>query len=180
MCIDDFFPDVEEFKSLVKDEPLYTPREFDALQNNTSSDSKDQSHYVGVRSSFLHSTNKKAFDYIIDVFENKLGFFTGNLKYIDTHIHLRPYDSIDNPDWIHKDDYKGDDYTLLVYLSDTNLNSGTGLFDDNNNLITDFKFIKNRAIIFDTSYNHKSKLNYGDSIDDGRLTLNCFIRLLDE
>ena len=87
-------------------------------------------------------------------------------------IHLR-LSSDNSQDYIHTDN---DLATLIVYLSDTNLKSGTALYPDNSDIPdTIIKAKQNRAIIFDAKKRHKSLLNYGNNIDDGRLTLNVFL-----
>ena len=91
---------------------------------------------------------------------------------IASFVHLRLYED-ENKDWIHRDD---NELSGLVYLSNTNLNSGTYLYDDNDNMINDIKFIKNRFIMYRGTMKHKAYGNYGSSIDDGRLTLNLFIK----
>lgn len=75
-----------------------------------------------------------------------------------------------NKDWPHKDQSR---YALIVYLSDTNLESGTIFYDDNKKITTDIGFVKNRAILFNGQVSHKSKLNFGSN-DSMRLTLNGF------
>lgn len=77
----------------------------------------------------------------------------------------------DRDDWIHTDKGK----TILVFLSETNLDSGTCFFDNNNNLTDNISFIHNRAIMFDGNIKHMSKKNYGSSVEDGRMTINIFI-----
>ena len=92
---------------------------------------------------------------------------------ISAQLHLRL--NIDNEkDWIHKDDEYI--YSILIYLSDTNLKSGTYLYDENENIINDIKFVKNRLIMFSSQYKHKGYGYYGTNIDDGRLTLNIFVK----
>ena len=73
-------------------------------------------------------------------------------------------------DWIHKDASK---LALIVYLSETNLKSGTTFYDEEKNITTDIGFVQNRAILFNGQVPHKSKLNFGDK-DNMRLTLNGF------
>jgi hypothetical protein len=77
----------------------------------------------------------------------------------------------DRDDWIHTD--KGT--TILIFLSETNLESGTTFYDSNDNLTDDIGFIHNRAVMFNGSIRHMSKKNYGTSIENGRLTINIFI-----
>ena len=65
----------------------------------------------------------------------------------------------------------------IVNLSKTNLKSGTILYDKDDNIITESKFVQNRAILFDSRYRHMATTNYGNNIDNGRLTLNAFFKL---
>ena len=76
---------------------------------------------------------------------------------------------------IHQD-WPNDDYSMLVYLSPTNLKSSTRLYDDKNNMIDEIKCVQNRALIFDSKYYHTAYGSYGTNVDDGRLTLNAFWR----
>ena len=74
-------------------------------------------------------------------------------------------------DWIHKD---ASPLALIVYLSKTNLKSGTTFFTESHEqIILDVGFVQNRAILFNGSMPHASKLNYGMG-EDCRLTLNGF------
>ena len=87
-------------------------------------------------------------------------------------VHLRLNNS--EEDWIHTDDQW--QKTLIIYLSETNLKSGTCFYENNSNIpSTTINFIKNRALLYDGNIRHMSLLNYGNSIHNGRLTLNCFI-----
>ena len=76
-------------------------------------------------------------------------------------------------DFIHKD--LPHTYSMLIYLSPTNLNSGTDLYNENKEMVNSFKFVQNRAIIFNSGYYHKAINNHGNDLDDGRLTLNIFM-----
>ena len=71
-----------------------------------------------------------------------------------------------------------DDWTMIVFLSETNLKSGLSIYDKNKQETQNIKFVQNRAVLFNGKQFHRSSLNYGDSIDNGRLTLNCFINFL--
>tara|TARA_A100001015_G_C14950754_1_gene696640 strand:- start:1195 stop:1449 length:255 start_codon:yes stop_codon:yes gene_type:complete len=79
-------------------------------------------------------------------------------------------------DWIHKDDVKSQ-FSGLVYLSPTNLESGTRFYDDKENEIADIKFVQNRFVFFNGNYNHMSIGNHGTNIENGRLTLNAFFTI---
>ena len=73
-------------------------------------------------------------------------------------------------DWKHKDPVK---QSLIVYLSKTNIHSGTVFYNNDGDVITDIGFVQNRAICFNGQIPHQSKLNYGED-DEMRLTLNGF------
>jgi hypothetical protein len=42
-------------------------------------------------------------------------------------------------------------------------------------MVNSFKFVQNRAIVFDSGYYHKAINNHGNDVNDGRLTLNIFM-----
>lgn len=79
-------------------------------------------------------------------------------------------------DWVHVDHCE---CTVLVYLSDTNMNSGTQFFDkhpdEGGKLILETPFIQNRFVCFYGNPWHCSKQNYGNNESDGRFTMNLFI-----
>jgi len=93
-------------------------------------------------------------------------------KKISMFAHAR-FKGEENKDWIHKDKAT---LGCLLYLSPTNLNSGTYLFSEKNEIINDFKFVQNRFIAYDANYNHMAYGHHGDTIDNCRLTLNIFIK----
>jgi hypothetical protein len=95
-----------------------------------------------------------------------------NTKKISMYVHAR-FKSDENKDWIHKDKAT---LGCLLYLSPTNLNSGTYLFSQKNEIINDFKFVQNRLIAYDANYNHMGYGHHGDTIDNCRLTLNIFTK----
>lgn len=100
-----------------------------------------------------------------------------HVLYGDWFIHLRGADSKDT-DWIHKD---MELFSVLVYLSPTNLTSGTKFYfsDTEPNKDHDTVFVKcvqNRAVVFSANIPHLSYNNYGKDVNDGRLTLNGFLK----
>ncbi len=52
----------------------------------------------------------------------------------------------------------------------------TVLYDENKNIVNDIKFVQNRFVMYDGGYNHMGYGHHGSSIEDGRLTLNLFIK----
>jgi hypothetical protein len=63
-----------------------------------------------------------------------------------------------------------------IYVSKTNLNSGTTLYNDKDEIINDFKFVQNRLVFFDSKYRHMAYGHHGENINDSRLTINGFIK----
>ena len=163
-----FFSDIDLILPEIKKIKLYNQEEHNLI-------TKQNSTWPGYRSMPLIKTNPILWQYVNELLFNKKIIAKGGWK-IFSCIHLRlKKNKIE--DWIHKDEADGQyDSTCLIYLSDTNLESGTRLYDDNKNLINDIKFVKNRAIIFSGNYNHMGYGHYGDSIDNGRLTLNIFLK----
>lgn len=88
------------------------------------------------------------------------------------YIHSRPYDENDK-DFIHVD---ASEYSFLIYVSKTNLNSGTVLYNDKDEIINDFKFVQNRLVFFDSKYRHMAYGHHGENINNSRLTINGFIK----
>jgi len=110
--------------------------------------------------------DESLFDYILNTTKKKFSFT--NYDAINLGFHKR-YDEDNEKDWIHTDD---SNYALIVYLSETNLDSGTVFYQEEKEQMT-INFVQNRAIFFRGTYPHKSLLNYGQE-DNCRLTLNGF------
>ena len=103
--------------------------------------------------------------------KNNFNLVFSNYLSMDAYIHLRLKDD-DVEDWIHTD--TGD--TMLIYLSPTNLSSGTSFYSDDEKEITTVKFIQNCALFFNGQIKHKSLSNYGENSEDGRMTINIFCK----
>jgi len=71
--------------------------------------------------------------------------------------------------WIHKD---GCDWAGVLYLSpDAPLESGTAIYNDNDELINAFGNVYNRLVLYKGNLNHCSLLpGFGNSPETGRLT----------
>lgn len=162
--IDNFFPNLDLILPEIKKIKLYSLDEFNKITNASGKNS-----WPGYRSLPLHTIQPILLDYLMYLMKNKN--ITKDAVQITSYLHLRLEEHKDK-DWIHKDET---DYAALIYLSETNLNSGTCLYDDNKNLINDIKFVKNRFIMYDSKYNHMGYGHHGSSIEDGRLTINLFI-----
>lgn len=89
---------------------------------------------------------------------------------ISTTCHLR-LESDNEGEYIHTDPSD----TALVYLSPTNFSSGTNFYDDRRNLVTHCAFLQNTMTNFSQGILHSSVNNYGNSIENGRMTINIFM-----
>ena len=166
--VDDFFDNFHNIKNEFKSIKLYSLEESKKLGFIP-----EGVVWPGKRSYNLNITNPFLFNLLIkEYFDKFKDILPYNQIQFKSVIHLR-LSSDNSQDYIHTDN---DLATLIVYLSDTNLKSGTALYPDNSDIPdTIIKAKQNRAIIFDAKKRHKSLLNYGNNIDDGRLTLNVFL-----
>jgi len=90
---------------------------------------------------------------------------------INAVLHLRLEE--DNvKDFIHTDP---DDLTIIIFLGKTNLNSGIHIYNEQKEETEYIRYIQNRAVIFNSKSYHKAGTSYGNNVEDGRLTMNCFI-----
>tara|TARA_R110000823_G_C15858019_1_gene492870 strand:- start:295 stop:846 length:552 start_codon:yes stop_codon:yes gene_type:complete len=95
--------------------------------------------------------------------------------------HLRLKDSIEERQ-SHRD--TSGEWAYIIYMSQTNLQSGTKIFSDDTTDVKNTKenlfvnFVQNRILLFDVSVPHMAWLNHGKNIDDGRLTINGFCNYL--
>lgn len=167
VVIDNFFDNFAKIIPSFKKIKLYNLEEF--KKNFKSSEG---SNWPGLRSGNLGDVEPFLEALIIKEFNQKFNNFFNDKRFnVDSYMHLRLSEDFKN-DFIHKDLVE---YTLMIYLSETNLSSGTKLYDDNECCTQTINFVQNRAVIFPGCVNHKSMLNYGDNIDNGRLTLNVFL-----
>jgi hypothetical protein len=165
LIIENFLPNLGHYLSEIYKIILYNNEEFNKKFNVTD-------NWPGKRSESLNASNKFLFFLILQNLE-KVHFLK---RYnLDIFLHLRRKEDLFK-DWIHKDT---DDYAFLIYLNKTNLNSGTYLYDENNNVISDIKYVQNRFVIYNSSYNHMGYGHFGDSSENGRLTLNGFLNIID-
>ncbi len=75
--------------------------------------------------------------------------------------------------WIHKDDTE---WAGVLYLTpNADINSGTGIFDEDKNLITMIGNVYNRLVLYKGNLLHRSIIpGFGDSVESGRLTQVLF------
>tara|TARA_R110000803_G_scaffold164758_2_gene228416 strand:+ start:8565 stop:9104 length:540 start_codon:yes stop_codon:yes gene_type:complete len=167
---DNILPNFNLLLPHINQVPLYSPKEHGLTPKS----------WPGKRSYEL-SVNQPFLFYLVwkSIQDLNLPFLSNNI-HVEMFMHLRRGKD-NSKDWIHRDNVptkKGfiPDYSGLIYLNDTNLTSGTCLYDHNYNVINDFKYIQNRLCLFSSAYLHKGYGHFGNSSQNGRTTLNIFIR----
>jgi hypothetical protein len=164
--VDNFLDFPFEYYQLCKKLNFYNMDDFKEVTG-------DSNHYPGLRTNFLHKEYPFLYYAILSQIKNKLVPIKNYIS-IKSHAQLR-LDVDSSKDWIHKD--YGD--TVLIYLSNTNLNSGTAIYETNNG--NDFretamiKYVQNRAVFFSEGTFHQAINSHGKDINDGRLTLTFFM-----
>jgi hypothetical protein len=127
-------------------------------------DFKNTGSFPGIRSDaadedYQKMIGKKLFDI--------LGF---NIKYRKDRDCFRFQLCLDGSDtWIHKDDT---DWAGVLYLTpDAPVESGTGIFDNDSNLVTMIGNVYNRLVLYRGDLFHRSVVpGFGDTPSTGRLT----------
>jgi hypothetical protein len=168
MIVNNFFPNLDYLLPYFKNKLLYSQEEFNKKFN-------DNQTWPGFRSEDLILSERPLTILIKNIIDN-LKIPMPEQYGIKAFLHLR-LESNEKEDWIHTDDVYNCFKTCIIYLSETNLNSGTKFYldkNDVNSLFADVKLVKNYACIFDSNIPHKSRLNFGSDINNGRLTLNLF------
>ena len=145
-----FIPDVDQIYNLCKNKiSLYKVKDHPGHQNDITTDS-----WPGTRSLLLQESEPFFYLHLMHLIKKKFNLVFSNYVSIDAFIHLRLKD--DNyKDWIHVD--KTD--TILVYISPTNLLSGTSFYSDDEQEIASVKFVQNSAVFFNGQIKHKSISN---------------------
>ena len=162
--VDDFFPKLPDVSNI----KLYDSSKLYEIQQNK----KGKYNWPGIRSEDLSIVKPDLLNYFVETFNKKINLFPRFRASVVIHLKVKKDNVIDE---IHTDEDA--DYSLVLNLSKTNLKSGTILYDKDDNIITESKFVQNRAILIDSRYRHMATTNYGNNIDDGRLTLNAFFKL---
>jgi hypothetical protein len=169
IIIENFFDNFCTLENEFKKIPLFSINDY----KNTSGVT-----WPGKRSDSLFKSNIFLWQLVVKEIMQKSESEKLKYKSWNAHsvIHLR-LDEDNEKDFIHTDP---DDLTIIIFLSKTNLNSGLNLYNEEKQETVNIKFVQNRAVIFDSKRFHKSSLNFGENIDNGRLTLNCFINFTSE
>ena len=128
-------------------------------------------NWPGKRSLNLAEVEPFLYLQLMHLIEIKFNLVLSNYKSIDAYVHLRLKED-DTKDWIHTDPTD----TILIYLSPTNLFSGTSFYSDDEQEISSVKFVQNCGLFFNGQIKHKSLSNYGENLEDGRMTINIFCK----
>ena len=137
----------------------------------TSEMQKEGFNWPGVRSSALKTINPLLDASITSALVSFYLPFTNRAFNYTQYAHLRVGEDNES-DFIHTDN--GDDFAWLIYMSETNLDSGTKFYTEDEYEHNFVRFVQNRFIIFDCRIKHMAFNNYGKDFNDGRLTINGF------
>ena len=159
----DFLPYVKSIYPLTKQFKFYTAKEFDKEFN-------DKSTWPGVRTEDLNYCCPFLYIHILTLLQKSIKVNYTEYENISMYCHLRLYED-EAEDFIHVDPCD----TALIYLSPTNLNSGTDFYDNQENTVASVKFIQGSCVFFKSGIKHRSIGNHGNNIDDGRMTINIFM-----
>ena len=136
--------------------------------------------WPGKRSFELSATEPFLFYLVMKSIQDlQLPFLSPDIE-VEMYMHLREKkDSV--KDWIHRDsrpNTKGfaPHFSGLIYLNQTDPTSGTYLYDEQENMVNDFKYVQNRFVMFSAAYLHKGYGHFGNNSQNGRTTLNIFIK----
>ena len=164
--IDNFLPD--DIFQAVHDEVKrckLTP-----LQKTKETRERDVT-YPGVTSLPFRDDNKILDRFLLSHIEAYNLPWTKTPYMYEQHAHLR-LETDNEGDYIHTD--SGMNFAWLLYLSKTNLKSGTKFYTDDEKETDFVRFIQNRFVIFDANINHMAFNNHGKDLNDGRLTVVGF------
>ena len=129
-------------------------------------------HWPGLRTQNLRAANPFLYIHVLTLLKQRVVNVT-KYSHIDAYCHVR-LTADEDKDWIHRDETD----TALIYVSPTNLDSGTRFYIHNNeqhHLINETRFLQNSCLFFETGVLHRSFGNHGTGIEDGRMTLNFFM-----
>jgi len=162
---DNFIPRLDILLPEIRKIKLYNLDEFNAKHPN------DEQTWPGHRSTYLKDVNLFLYEYINYLLVSN-GLLETGMYDMDSYLHLR-LDENKDQDWIHQDTQA---LAALVYISETNLNSGTLLYNENKQVINDIKFVQNRCVVYSGEHYHMGYGHHGTDINNGRLTLNIFAK----
>lgn len=162
---DNFINNLNYLLPFINKIPVYTLEQYKNIDPNHE--------WPGCRSKNLCITEPFLWAYLENlIMQLNLPFLRERQWNVTSYLHLRREED-NNKEWIHVDD---EGYSFLIYLNETNLSSGTKMFDQNHKEINDFKYVKNRMICFNSLINHVGYGHFGKNMQDGRTTINIFFK----
>ena len=166
IVVDNFFDD-RLFKS-VYDE--INRLEFVGVKDDSevTGENAEKVWYPGVRTRLLNEVSPLLDAVIVRQLDNISTPFTTKAYNYYQKAHLR-LEKDNEGEFIHTDNA---DWAYLIYMSKTNLESGTKFYTDDEKETDFVRFVQNRLVLFDCNIKHMAFKNHGKDINDGRLTIN--------
>ena len=157
---DNFFEDLESVRSSAFQTPLHTCEEYNK-EFNRSED------WPGRRSNILSEANPELNE-IIHQHIHRLPMFGGLQFHCMVH-----YRGQGTEDWVHMD---REPLAGIIYINPTNYNSGTRIYDTNQQVVSDIKYVQNRMVMYSGGYLHSGYGHFGTTHTQGRTTINLFVK----
>jgi|14_taG_2_1085336.scaffolds.fasta_scaffold03629_8 hypothetical protein len=173
--IQDNFLDDSSFKLLDKE-----VRKMEFFNQDNDPHILQDAVYPGYRTDDWSKKYPLLDSYIIRLIERSGSPFTQQGRWEQNQYAYMRLSKDEEGEYRHTDPY---DWAYLIYMSKTNLNSGTKFFetlDDKKELeplegeIASAGFVQNRLVMFDCNIPHRSWGNHGTNFENGRLTINGF------
>lgn len=157
---DDFFPDIEQIRTWALSVPQYACEEY----NRTFARVED---WPGTRSDLLSTAHPALHEALHQRLH--LNPLTQGLQF-HAFVHFRPEGT---EDWIHMD---REPLAGIIYINPTQTQSGTRMYSQDQQMITDVKYVQNRLLLYSGAYLHASYGAFGLTPHEGRTTLNLFLK----
>ena len=160
---DNLFPNIQMVRAASLRVPLYTCAEY----NQQFAREED---WPGQRSNLLSESAPELND-VIHRAVNSIPFFQ-QLKF-NAFVHFRGEGC---EDWVHMD---REPLAGIIYINPTNVQSGTRIYNTDQQMITDVKYVQNRLVMYSGGYLHAGYGHFGATPADGRTTINLFLKTSD-
>ena len=160
--VDNFLDFPEEYYELCKGLKYYNQEDFKKVTGVYN-------NFPGLRTNYLHIDYPFLYYSVLAYIKNKFELNLNPYQNISAHAQMR-FD--DSEDWIHTDF----GHTVIIYLSPTNLQSGTGFYNVDNKQTAMINFVQNRGLFFTHGTIHQAENNHGIDKENGRLTLTYFLK----
>lgn len=156
---DNFFDDIQVIRSLAFHTTLYDCE----LYNTQFGRAED---WPGERTNLLSEAEPTLND-IIHQHLHRIPMFQG-LRF-NTFVHFR---GAGCEDWVHMD---REPLAGIIYINPTHYDAGTRIYDQNQHIITDCRYVQNRLVMYSGGYLHQGYGHHGATAQEGRTTINLFL-----